>query len=68
MFQSNLIFSADSGVDSELDESVIADEQFNRILASGKESVTSTDFSNATPLLPGEKLAPIPTNKEIFGK
>ncbi|UXI18172.1 O-mannose kinase [Sarcoptes scabiei] len=57
----------DSGVDSEIDDSLVTEDQFTRILASGKESLISTDFSNATPLLPGEGLAPIPTNKEIFG-
>ncbi|XP_075589303.1 uncharacterized protein LOC124496321 [Dermatophagoides farinae] len=58
----------DSGVDSELDESVIVDDQYNRILTSAKDSILSTDFSNSTPLLPGEELGPMPSNKEIFGK
>lgn len=61
-------FLVDSGVDSELDESVIVDDQYNRILTSAKDSILSTDFSNSTPLLPGEELGPMPSNKEIFGK
>lgn len=55
-------------MDSELDESVIADEQLARILASGKQSITSPEMANSTPLLPGEELAPIPSNNEVFGK
>lgn len=55
----------DSGVDSELgvDESALTDEQMARMVASGKQS----EFSSGTPLLPGEELAPIPSDSEIFG-
>ena len=62
---SHFITLVDSGVESELGvrgDTLIRDEKIARLLASGKQS----ELSNGTPLLPGEELGPVPSDKEIF--